>query len=339
MVTIYDISKKTGYSPATVSKVLNNYRGTSKKANSIIKKAVEEMNYIPNAGARSIMLKKSHLIGIILHVNSYEGLLHPLYAGIIQSFKVAMENAGYDIIFINEKIGNKKVSFYDHCQYRAVDGVLIIAGPDEHIEYSIETVISSNIPKISVESIYNNVTTVLSNNHKGTTDILEYLYNSNHRNIGLVYVNDSSTATTIRYNTYIDFLKKHNMHINHNNIVVAEKYDHLSGELACDKFMKNGVENLPDAIFCICDKLAIGLINKFSEYLISSPEQISICGFDDISSASYFSLTTVRQNKEQIGLSASKELLELINTDNYVSKTIEINTDLVIRNTTKKRSL
>ncbi len=225
--------------------------------------------------------------------------------------------------------------------YRGVDGVLIIAGPDIAIKESIDSVISSDIPKISIESLYDNVTTVLSSNYTGTTDILNHLYKLNHKSIGLIYVNDNSTATSIRYNAYINFLNKHNIPINNNHIIPVTEYSVSAGSTACDALMKNGKENLPDAIFCICDEIAIGLINKFHEYYIKVPENISICGFDDIKSAEFFSLTTIKQNKKLIGSRASQELIKIINSNNYSpeshSKIIEIDTDLIVRNTTKKR--
>ncbi len=333
MKTIYDISKKTGFAPSTVSKVLNNYKGVSPVTKEKILQAVEDLNYIPNANARNLMLKKSFLIGVLIHDGSDTVFNHFHYSGVLEGFKLYMEKRGYDIIFINNKIGDSDSSFYDYCRYRQVEGVLL-GSTNKIYKDDVLKILNSSIPCVSVDQLYDNTTTVLSNNYDGAKKALEYLYFLNHREIAYVDVQECNAPIKDRLKAYKDFVKEKKLSDEY--IINVDDFTYKSGEMACTKILNNGTTNIPKAIFCACDEIALGLIDSLSKSYIKVPDDVSVIGFDDIILSKYKDLTTISQNTLDIGKTAANKLLSLIENKDATNEHISLDTTLIVRNTCKK---
>ncbi len=334
MVTIYDLARITGYSPATVSKVLNNYKGVSVKAQNAVNKAIKELNYVPNGSARGLMLKRSYTIALILQDDGNGGLLHSHFSKIVESFRKYVTSYGYDIIIIGGSVGGKELTLKEHCQYRGVDGVLIAVGKDIDINNEINDLIESDIPIISVETKYKNKSIVISENYKSTKMLLEYVYFNGHRKIGMVYVKGDFLASKTRYNSYIDFCKSKKIKIKENFIKCVDSFTYESGEKAALEYINN--KQIPTAIFCLSDEIAFGMIDTFRSNGVNVPCDISVVGFDDLTRAKYEGLTTIRQDREKIGVLAAKKLLNIIENDDEYIEDLEISSELVIRNSCKK---
>ena len=114
MVTIKDISKACGVSPATVSKALNGYGDISAETIALVKRTASEMHYMPNAAARLLKTNISHNIGVLFVDESRTGLTHEYFSMILNSVKEEAEARGYDITFISQNLGGGPVSFLEH---------------------------------------------------------------------------------------------------------------------------------------------------------------------------------------------------------------------------------
>ncbi|MFU8786560.1 MAG: LacI family DNA-binding transcriptional regulator, partial [Candidatus Izemoplasmataceae bacterium] len=164
MVTIKDISKKTGFSVATVSKALNNYPDISKATREEILKICSEMGYIPNFSARSLKTHRSHTIGIIFEEITNQGLQHPLFAKILESFKGLVESRGYDIMFLAKSMGKLDGSYLQHAKRKQVDGILVLC-EDFNSEDMLE-LYESNMPLVIIDYNVPNGITITSNNEE-----------------------------------------------------------------------------------------------------------------------------------------------------------------------------
>jgi DNA-binding LacI/PurR family transcriptional regulator len=333
MITIYNIAKATGYSPSTISKVLNNYAGVSEKTRRVILDYVEKVGYVPNLSARTLITKKSWMVGVLFQEHTGTGMLHPHFSAILSAFKERMEHSGYDVLFLNQKIGNDKITYLEHCQYRGLDGVMLAVGPitnDELIQ-QVNELVRSPIPKVSVESIYPGVCTVISDNYGGAWSALEYLYFLGFRQIGFVRVETESVANIQRYQAYQDFLKAKNIPFQEKFVWCVPNFDRYSGMQAAKQMIENGIQNLPKAIFCVYDQIAIGMIHIFTSWGIRVPEDVSIVGFDDLDESKFYNLTTVQQNRKLIGVTAAEKLIRMMQDDDKDTNDIIIKTKLIVR--------
>ncbi len=328
MSTIYDIAKKTGYSPSTVSKALNDYDNISQKSKEKILTVAKELNYVPNASARGLMTRKSFLIGLLIFEEDKETILHSHLAGIIGSFKNYVESKGYDLLFVNTYKNNDSLTYYERCKYRSLDGVLLAMDYSEEIQ----ELVKSDLPVVSVESIYENRTTVLCDNYNGALKALDYLYFLGHRKITFINADFANPNSNDRFLAYNDFVKdKKDVDF---KIYKAEGFKKRHGIHIAKEILKDGFSNLPTAFFCISDEIAIGVMEYMETKGINVPDDISFVGFDDIKVAEYVGLTTIRQNRKLIGELAGEKLIsEIEGSKNF--GLVKTDTELVIRNTCK----
>ncbi len=350
MSTIYDIAEKTGYSASTVSKALNNYDNISQKAKDKIMKVAKELNYIPNASARGLMTRKSYVIGLLVYEEDKEAIIHSHLSGIIASFKNYVESKGYDVLFVNTS-KNSDLTYYERCRYRSLDGLLLAMGDFEKTseekkkeilkhnlpslpKEQIDEIINSDLPVVSVETIYENTNTVLCDNYKGATEALEYLYFLGHRKIAYIDAESTGDGSNERRRAYENFLRNKETDFLNEEIYISKGFKRRHGLEVAKQIVMNGFSNLPSAIFCVCDEVAIGVIEQFKTQGIKVPEDISIIGFDDIKVAEYVGLTTVRQNRKLIGDIAGQRLVAEIEGDT-TREVIRTEPELVIRNTCK----
>lgn len=337
-ITIYDVAKITGLSPATVSKALNNYTGVSEKTKKLVLRTAKDLNFIPNHIAQTLANQSSKLIGVAFLEENGTGLSHPHFMDVLQSFRNEIEKSGYDIMFLNNSFEESVNNFYQHCLYRRVDGVLL-AIPNQHVS-SVTDLITGVMPAVSVESIYENITTVLSDNYNGTLKILEYLYSLGHRKIAYLSAPLHSQAGKERYQAYSDFVKDKKLPVSDASVVYAKKYSVDSAIIATEQLLSNCWDNLPTAIATAYDEYAYAVLETLSVRGYRVPEEISVTGFDNIiiSRCSNPRITTMEQDRTRIGKLAAEILLDKINkketdTSNLIRR---IPTKLIARDSTMR---
>jgi LacI family transcriptional regulator len=332
LTTIYDISKKTGFSPTTVSKALNNYPDVSDKTKKIILEKARELGYIPNSHARILITKKSWTIGVLFDEKLNVGIKHPFFSAVIESFKKNIESKGYDLLFISKDIGGKKTTYLDHCRIRGVDGVIIISSDFNNEQ--IQELIDSDIPCVLIDIESNKASTVYSDNIQGCYLAVDYLYSLGHRKIAHIYGSQDTFAGNIRFNGFINALEKFKLEKNDDYLVDGGYFSFDGGYKAMKKLLK--LEDLPTAVFVSGDLMAIGAISAINEKGLRVPDDVSIVGYDDLDICKYVTpkLTTIRQNTNLIGENAADVLINAIDKKNARTSVI-VPVELVVRDSCK----
>ncbi len=313
MSTIYEIAKIAGFSPTTVSKVINNYPDISEKTRAKIKKILEEENFLPNSQAQFLSTKKTWTLGIVYFEDLGVGLTHPFFSGVIGAFKNQADKHGYSLLFGSKNDRLKNDTFLEYFKYRCVDGIAVICTNPKDKE-TLE-LIESDFPIVVIDMSNKNISSVSSDNLKGCYLAINYLYNLGHRKIAHITGTSDldNWANSIRQSGYIKEMKKLNLEVKDEYIVDGINFDVSGGYEAMKKLL--ALKDRPTAVFAACDKIAIGAINAIKDEGLSVPEDISIIGFDDIEIAQYLTprLTTIRQNCNLIGNTAADLLVEQIN--------------------------
>lgn len=334
MTTIKDISKKSGFSVSTVSKALNNSSEIGEDTTAIIKKIALEMGYLPNAAARLLKTNKSFNVGILFIDEMQSGLGHEYFSAVIDSFKVEVESLGYDITFISTNIGNMKMSYYDHCKYRHIDGV-VIASVDFNDQRVID-LIQSEIPVVTIDHIFNECTAILSDNLAGVQDLVNYIFNKGHRKIAYIHGEDTS-VTQRRIAGFHRACKKLGIKVPKEYIKEARYHDPKSSGLATRELL-----NLKDPPTCIMypdDFSFIGGMNEVEKHELNIPDNLSVTGYDGIYLSQVLRprLSTYKQNTEALGRKAAINLIEAINEkETYIPKQIYVKGELLEGDSVKK---
>ncbi|AZT89554.1 LacI family transcriptional regulator [Caldicellulosiruptor changbaiensis] len=309
-VTIKDIAKALGISPSTVSRALNNYSDINPETRDKVIEMAKKLNYVPNIFAKGLVTNKTKRVGLFIEDLEREGIYGVFYYEILTSFRKAAMDNGYEVVLLSTTSEEqKRVHFDTVMQEKQLEGAFVMGlkTDDEYlneIQKSTYPVVLLDIPIKN-----SNIGYVTTNNLKGAQIATEHLIHLGHRKIGFLNGHKKAYVSQERLNGYILALSKNGISID-NELIVEGDFTEESGYKAADYFLEKGVT----AVFAASDMMAIGLIKRFKDLGVDVPAKVSIVGFDDISIARYITptLTTIRQNKSEMGKSAFYLLLNLI---------------------------
>ena len=332
--TIYTIASELGLSPGTISKVINRTGNVSEETRERVLAHIKEVGYVPVTSARMLKSKRSYTIGVVFSEDLHIGLEHPFFSSILQHFKNYVENEGYELSFIVSKLGNNRMSYYEWCMNKKVDGVYIVVG--DYGDEGLYELAKKHIPCVSTGILIPGIHSIISDNIMGIQLSLDHLYLTNRlKSVGLIAGPQQSKAFFERYEAFKAYHADHQLAIRPEHVVFAESFGFTSGYQAALKLIENP---LPEGLLVGSDDIALGVLKAFKDKGIRIPQDIQIIGYDDIAFAKHFTpaLTTVKQDRELIATTAAKKLLQLINNPNIkVEEVIRIPVELVLRETTR----
>lgn len=334
MVTIKDISKRSGYSVSTVSKVLNNYPDIPEQTREIILNLIDEMKYVPNSTARSLKTARSYTIGVIFEEVTQQGLQHPLFSKILESFKSEVERKGYDILFLAKSMGRTNGSYYEHSIRKQVDAVLVLCADfnsDEMLE-----LYHSELPLVVIDYQVENALTVTSNNAYGMKLGIDHLVELGHQKIAHIHGDLDTFIGGIRKEAFEAYMLEHGLEIPSQYFVNGPFYSKENGYQAMQQLL--ALKDRPTAIFCASDLLAIGAIEAIKDASLSVPDDFSVIGYDGIDLSQLITprLTTIKQNSHSMGLMAAEKMLNMIDSkEKKEGESITIHTELLVGQSTK----
>ena len=309
MVSMKEIARRCNVSVATVSKAMNGYSDIGEETKNYILKTASEMGYLPNSSARALKTKRSYNLGVLFVDEARSGLTHDYFNHILESFRKTAQERGYDITFTNGKVSGQKMSYYEHCRYRGVDGV-VIACVDFYTEEVLELV-RSEIPVVTIDHVFDGRVSVVSNNAQGMEKLVSFVYEKGHRKIAYIHGADSS-VTRARLTSFYRTAQSLGLEIPEEYVRTAPYRD---ADRAAEE--TGALLDLADPPTCILypdDYAAFGGFNEIRERGLRVPDHVSIVGYDGIMAARILEpkLTTLCQDTVAIGRIAAEKLIDLI---------------------------
>ncbi|WP_438348125.1 LacI family DNA-binding transcriptional regulator [Paenibacillus sp. FA6] len=328
-VSIFDVAKKSGLSIVTVSRVLNNMPSVRPGNRDRVLQAMKELDYHPNASARSLARGKTGIIGLMLTT------LHDSFLdAVVKEVNDCLTENGY-ILAIS--ISNREDDQVHRSLFQEdrVDGVILLSPMDED-EYVLELK-KKQIPFVMLDNqqINSSATSVIVDNFKGGYEATKHLIDLGHRDIAHISGPELFLSSRERERGYCAALRESGLDP---YCIERGDFEISTGYRIARSWIEAG--RLPTAVFASDDYMALGAMNAFINEGIRVPDQISIIGFDDQIIASEFHpmLTTMRQPAEQIGRTGVELLLKIISGESKRSATVQLNSELVIRESTSRRS-
>ena len=310
MVSLKDIAAECGVSVATVSKALNNHKDIGEQTKSHIREVAKKMGYHPNSAAKALKTNRTHNIGVLFVDGARNGLTHDYFSHVLDSFKNKAEEEGYDITFINGcKTRKNTMSYLEHARYRGFDGVVIACIDFDDPE--VAELIASEIPVVTVDHLFNNRISVMSDNITGMKDLFTYVYGMGHRKMALIHGEDTA-VTQARVTSFYHTAEELGVEIPDQYVrEAAYRNTRKSYEITKELL------DLPDPPTCIFypdDYASFGGIGAIQELGLKIPEDISVVGYDGLKLARHIvpKLTTLRQDTNAIGRRAAEALIGLI---------------------------
>lgn len=335
-VTIKDIAKKANVSVSTVSKVLNGYNDVSEKTKAIVLEAVEQMKYVPDMMARNLVKSENKRVAILIEVTDEGENLNVFNFDITIGFRQYMSEANYEVVLLTttpkkqKSLSLSKLFYANH-----LDGIFIMGlNFSDNYYTEVQTIDFPNV-LLDFPARGPRGGSVGVNNMKGAMLATEHLLELGHRKIALVNGSNEAHVCKERLNGYLLALNKYNINMDR-KIIYDSDFSEAGGGRAIKELLK--IDDSITAVFAVSDFMASGVIKYLQSIGKSVPEDMSVVGFDDIVIASHMTprLTTIRQDRYDVGVLAATLLLNLINGQNINSVYVE--PELMVRESTKKRS-
>ncbi len=308
MASLKDIAQKCGVSVAAVSKALNGKKDVSNETKEKVFKAARELGYC--LSARTLNATRTYSIGVLFVDESTSGLTHDYYAAVFDGFKKTVEDRGYDITFISNSKKQPFCSTYlEHCRQHGFDGVMLASIDFESKE--VLELVSSDIPLVTIDYIYNNRVSIMSDNVGGMSELMEYIISKGHRKIAYLH-GTPSAVTSGRIAGFFRAAERHGIEIPEEYVMEVPYRDVDATYMATESLL--GLRNPPTCILFSDDFGGMGGLNAIRARGLSIPEDISVAGFDGTKALQYLNprLTTIIQDSETIGKVAGEKLIGLI---------------------------
>ena len=304
-----DIAKRCGVSTATVSKALNGQPDIGEETRERIQRTADELGYMANASARALKTKRSYNIGVLFVDPMHGGLAHEFFSTMLDGIRREAEKHGYDITFINSSVGQRQTSYLQHCRYRGLDGVVIASA--DYFDPMVAELVQSELPVVTVDHVFNNRISVVSDNLVGMDTLVRYVFNKGHRKLALIH----GEVTSVTRNRLTGFHRA----CEELGLTVPEKWMRrgvFHDPKGCYQITKELLSQpeIPTCIFFPDDYSYIGGYNAITEAGLRIPEDISVVGYDGIPLSRIISpvLTTWRQDADGLGTVATARLIEQI---------------------------
>ncbi len=327
-VTIVDVANDSGVSYSTVSRVLNGYEFVKDSTREKVLASAKALGYVANQQARSLAGGRSNIIGLLVPT-----LDMGYVATIARGVEEALGSTDYDImLYTTHRQREKEARYAKMIANGMSDGLLLLA--PAYMDDYVDSFIDNQFPYVMVdqEDPKHRSSTISVTNWQGAYEATEYLIRLGHRRIAHIAGLMSMSSAQQRLEGYRAALKEYDIPFD-DNLVVIGNYLQADSVEASQKLLI--MQEPPTAIFAANDMMAFGAIEAAMSRELHIPEQLSIIGFDDVPQAmfSYPKLTTVRQPLDQMGHTATRLLLSIIDNPEQKPQHITLSTKLIERDT------
>ncbi len=338
ITTIRELAKRSGVSVATVSRVFNGYPDVSDRTRKRVFEMARELDYAPSAAARTLVTKRSHVVGIVLDTGAeHPDLQHPFFQEVLVALKRRLGAAGYDLLlYATERPGNDSAtpqSYLTRSRSHRVDGVVLM-GVDAR-EAEVQALTTARIPcvAVDVDLVGRRAGYVMSDNIGGAREAVRHLHALGHERIAIISGPTATRPGADRLLGYRSELEHLGLGYRDEYVEEGDFYPESGYTAMCGLL---DLSEPPTAVFAASDLMAAGAMRAAQERKVAVPADVSLVGFDDIQLAALMqpALTTVRQDKAGLGNAAADALTRIIDVADAAPAGVTLPVELVIRAST-----
>jgi LacI family transcriptional regulator len=304
LVTLKDVAKQAEVSLSTASYALNGSPRIREITKKKVIKAADELGYRPNGIAKNLKERKTNIIGLFL-----SGFKGPFFNELMEGIQDVVIENGYELVVCASLDKHRLLVG------RYVDGAIIL---NHHMKDDLLLMLANEkMPLIVMdrELEHENIKNVLLSNEAGISLAIDYLLGKGYKRIGFVAGRRESYDGESRLKGFTETMKKKQIQIKENDIIRAD-FTETSGYRRVNEYL-DATSDLPGALICANDEMAIGAIRAIKEHGLKVPEDIAVMGFDDIILAQYNNptISTIHVPRKQWGITAAEALIKMLNNE------------------------
>jgi LacI family transcriptional regulator len=330
-VRLKDIADKTGFSTNTVSLALRESPRIPEPTRELIRKAAQELNYLPNQIAKSLVSRETKTIGLVI-----TDITSPTLTHVAQAIELALAERGYGTLFAtsNNNLDDEKRTI-EMFRARQVDGMLIYPTGHRKLDH-IRPLRRANYPIVLLVGDPDaGIDAVCMDERRGAYKATRHLIDVGHQRIGIID-GANPLGNTEKREGYQQALAEAGIAFDPDIWIDPRGHSVERGYWAVDELMS--VRERPTAVFAVNDSLALGALSWSVKNGLRVPDDLAIAGFDNIEFAEYASVpvTSVNYAVEAVTRMAVDRLMSLIGAGDQLPepRVTFIDPELVIREST-----
>jgi len=324
--TILDVAERAGVSKSLVSLVMREPERVSEASRQAVLRAAGELGYRPNAVARSLVQRRSRVIGVVL-----SDLHNPFFADVADGLEEAAFERGYRAMlssgFLDPKREHGAIEMMLELR---VDG-LIMLGSMMKVAKIEAMAASLPVALLGRHTRSKAVDSVGVDDSAGAQKAIDHLVALGHSKIVHIHAGTAAGAPR-RRSGYEKAMKRHGLD-NHIRLVKGA-FTESGGAAAMKEILESG--DIPTAVFAPNDFAALGAMETIDDAGLAIPGDISLIGYDNLALARLprIGLTTIGQPREDLGREAVHLVLERLDDDRTTARHVVVPPSLVVRATT-----
>lgn len=280
-VTIYDIAREAGVSPATVSRIINGTANVKAEKRERVQAVMDKHIFVPNALAKGLSSRESKTICVLL-----SDIRNPFYSSVYLGLETAAVKYGYNAVLCNalndEEVEKQQLEMMSS---RRVDLIVICGGrtdtvtPDDN-QIAFMNQIAERVPIVVAGTAdYFPCSTIRIDNRPAMEALMGYLIGLGHRDFALIGGLAANTPTSEKRGLFRNILHREGLTCNEKWIIETPSYEIADGYEAAKKLFRS--PNPPTAILGINEFVALGIMQAAADAGLNVPHDISVAGFDN----------------------------------------------------------
>ncbi len=323
---IRDVALAAGVSTATVSRALSNPEKVAEATRDAVMRAVEASGYRVNVAARNLRQRKSGSIVILV-----PNLGNPFFSQIIGGIEAEASPAGYNVLVADSSQPLlHRDALHDYLRADRADGIICLdASMSARIEQSGGRRGRPPLVQACERAEHSTAVSVTIDNEHGARLAIRHLLALGHRKIGYGAGPADNVLSIARHAGSVDEAARQGVDMR--GFIFDGDFSLESGVAIARRWAE--LHTRPTALFFSSDMMACGFIAEARRLGFSTPQDVSVIGFDDIEISAHFvpALTTVRQPREAIGRQAARMLLAAIDEPLHQQEPAVLPVELIVR--------
>ena len=308
-LTLEEVGRLAGVSRSTVSRVVNGHPNVREDVRKRVWQVINQTGYQPHAAARSLVTRRTHVIGAIIPEAVMTLFVDPFFPLLLCGITETCNDRGYYLMLsLFNGPATEEELYRRQVHGGHLDGVIVAsARMDDRL---IPTLLDDAVPFILVGRHSDSRARCVDVDNVGASRMaVEHLIRLGHTRIATITGPLSISSGEDRLVGYRQALEAHRIPVEESWIVEGD-FTESSGVMGMQRLLSAS----PTAVFAASDVMAIGALKALREADVQVPEEVALVGFDDIPVAAALepALTTVRQPIERLGSMAADLLLNLL---------------------------
>ncbi|MGA3797540.1 LacI family DNA-binding transcriptional regulator [Pseudomonas fluorescens] len=292
-VTAHDVARLAGVSQSAVSRTYTKGASVAPKTREKVEAAAAELGYRPNFVARSLITRRSNLIGVVI-----PSMANPFYSEVLEALSKAFESMEYRVLLFSMVTNEDSDPILEEVLRHRVEALILVSATLS--SHFAEECKQTGLPVVLLnrKNDSETVSSVTSDNAQGGALIADFLVSTHHKNLAFIAGHEGSSTSRDRERSFSQRLQEHGFPA---PLREVGNYSFQTAMEATRRLMS--LANPPDAIFCANDLMAIAALNVVTRECGLIPgKDISIVGFDNIEMSKWpiIGLTTYLQPIDQL---------------------------------------